>query len=57
MIDIELIRRKLSRLNMYLEKLKPISQKSLEEYKTDFYLKSGYRAAYSINRRTYYRHK
>ncbi|MCK4809529.1 MAG: hypothetical protein KAS99_01150 [Candidatus Omnitrophica bacterium] len=41
MIDIELIRRKLSRLNMYLEKLKPISQKSLEEYKTDFYLKSA----------------
>jgi len=41
MIDIELVRRKLSRLNMYLEKLKPISQKSLEEYKSDFYLKSS----------------
>lgn len=41
MIDIELIRRKLSRLNMYLEKLKPIREKSLEEYKSDFYLKSS----------------
>lgn len=41
MIDIDLIRRKLSRLNMYLEKLNPISQKSLEEYKSDFYLKSS----------------
>ncbi len=41
MIDIELIRRKLSRLNMYLEKLKPISQKSLDEYKSEFYLKSS----------------
>jgi len=39
MIDVDLIRRKLSRLNMYLEKLKPISQKSLEEYKSDFYFK------------------
>lgn len=41
MIDIDLVRRKLSRLNMYLEKLRPISQKSLEEYKSDFYLKSS----------------
>ncbi|MFH0732699.1 MAG: DUF86 domain-containing protein [Candidatus Omnitrophota bacterium] len=41
MIDIDLIRRKLSRLNMYLEKLKPISKKSLKEYKKDFYLKSS----------------
>lgn len=41
MIDSELVRRKLSRLNMYLEKLKPISQKSLEEYKSEFYLKSS----------------
>lgn len=41
MIDIELVRRKLSRLNMYLEKLKPISQKNLEEYKSEFYLKSS----------------
>lgn len=39
MIDVDLIRRKLSRLNMYLEKLKPISNKSLEEYKSDLYLK------------------
>lgn len=41
MLDIELIRRKLSRLNMYLEKLRPIAQKSLAEYKSDFYLKSS----------------
>lgn len=41
MIDIDLIRRKLSRLNMYLEKLKPISQKSLKDYISDFYLKSS----------------
>jgi len=41
MIDIELVRRKLSRLNMYLEKLKPISQKSFEEYSSEFYLKSS----------------
>ena len=39
MIDIDLIRRKLSRLNMYLERLKPILQKKLEDYKSDFYLK------------------
>lgn len=41
MIDIDLMRRKLSRLNMYLEKLKPLSEKSLTEYKEDFYLKSS----------------
>lgn len=41
MIDIDLIRRKLSRLNMYLEKLNPISQKSLKDYISDFYLKSS----------------
>jgi uncharacterized protein YutE (UPF0331/DUF86 family) len=41
MVDIDLIRRKLSRMNMCLEKLKPISQKRLEEYKSDFYLKSS----------------
>ena len=41
MIDIDLIRRKLSRLNMYLEKLKPISQRSLEDYLSDFYLKTS----------------
>lgn len=39
MIDADLLRRKLSRLNMYLEKLKPISERSLEEYKGDSYLK------------------
>lgn len=41
MLDIDLMRRKLSRLNMYLEKLRPISQKTLAEYKSDFYLKSS----------------
>lgn len=41
MLDVDLMRRKLSRLNMYLERLRPISQKSLEEYKSDFYLKSS----------------
>ncbi|MFH1505265.1 MAG: DUF86 domain-containing protein [Candidatus Omnitrophota bacterium] len=41
MVDVDLIRRKLSRLNMYLEKLKPISKKSFKEYKSDFYLKSS----------------
>jgi len=39
MIDKDLVRRKLSRLNMYLEKLKPISKKKLKEYKSDFYIK------------------
>ena len=39
MIDIELVRRKLSRLNMYLEKLAPISRKTLAEYTADSYLK------------------
>lgn len=41
MIDIDLVRRKLSRMNMYLEKLRPISLKTLEEYKSDFYLTSS----------------
>ncbi len=41
MIDIDLIRRKLARLNMYLEKIKPLSDKSIAEYKADFYLKSS----------------
>lgn len=41
MIDIDLIRRKLARLNMYLEKIKPLSERSLIEYKADFYLKSS----------------
>lgn len=39
MIDVELVRRKLSRLNMYLEKLIPVSQKGLEEYKSDAYMR------------------
>lgn len=41
MIDIDLVRRKLSRMNMYLEKLKPIAKKSFKEYESDFYLKSS----------------
>ena len=41
MIDVDLVRRKLSRLNMYLEKLNPILEKSFKEYKSDFYLKSS----------------
>lgn len=41
MIDIDLMRRKLSRLNMYLEKLKPISKKSFKDYTSDFYLKTS----------------
>ena len=39
MIDVDLIRRKLSRLNMYLEKLEPISNRKFEEYVSDSYLK------------------
>lgn len=39
MIDKDLIRRKLSRLNMYLERLKPIASKSYNEYLSDPYLK------------------
>ncbi len=39
MIDADLIRRKLSRLNMYLDKLQPISKKSFKEYLSDAYLK------------------
>ena len=39
-LDIDLVRRKLSRLNMYLEKIKPISEKSFNEYLSNFYLKS-----------------
>ncbi len=41
MIDVDLVRRKLARLNMYLEKLRPILKKSLKAYKADFYLKSS----------------
>ena len=39
MIDYDLIRRKLSRLNMYLQKLEPISKKTLKEYLNDDYLR------------------
>ena len=38
MIDSELIRRKLSRLNTYLEKLEPVRLKTLSEYESDDYL-------------------
>ncbi len=41
MVDIDLVRRKLARMNMYLEKLKPIAQKKISDYKEDFYLKSS----------------
>ncbi len=39
MIDRDLVRRKLSRMNMYLDKLAPIAAKSFKEYLSDFYLK------------------
>lgn len=39
MIEIDLIRRKLSRLNMYLEQLSPIGEKTFVEYQTNSYLK------------------
>lgn len=41
MIEADLIRRKLSRMNMYLDKLRPISEHTLEEYLSDFYLKAS----------------
>ncbi len=41
MIEADLVRRKLSRLNMYLDKLKPIAKHTLEEYLSDFYLKAS----------------
>ena len=41
MIDADLIRRKLARLNMYLDKLAPIASKSFNEYLADFYHKSS----------------
>lgn len=41
MIDTELIRRKLSRLTMYLDKLAPIAKHTFNEYLSDFYLKSS----------------
>jgi uncharacterized protein YutE (UPF0331/DUF86 family) len=40
-IEADLIRRKLSRLNMYLDKLKPIAEHTLKEYLADFYLKAS----------------
>jgi hypothetical protein len=47
MVDADLVRRKLSRMNMCLEKLKPIPQKSFEEYASDFYLESSLNGLYS----------
>ncbi len=41
MIDADLIRRKLSRLSMYLGKLKPIADRSFSEYASDFYKKTA----------------
>ncbi|KAF0134363.1 MAG: hypothetical protein FD145_743 [Candidatus Saganbacteria bacterium] len=39
MIDIELIRRKLARLNMYLDKLGPMTKYTFNEYLSDTFLK------------------
>ena len=41
MIDSDLVRRKLSRLNMYLDKLKPIASHTFNEYLSDFYMKTS----------------
>jgi uncharacterized protein YutE (UPF0331/DUF86 family) len=41
MIDLALIRRKLARLNMYLDKLEPIGKHPYNEYLSNFYLKSS----------------
>ncbi|MBS3817999.1 DUF86 domain-containing protein [bacterium] len=41
MINSELVRRKLSRLNMYLDKLKPIADSTFNEYVSDFYKKTS----------------
>ena len=41
MIDKDLIRRKLSRLNMYLDKIRPIMDKPFNEYLSEFYLKTS----------------
>ena len=41
MIDADLVRRKLARLNMYLDKLKPIADSTFEEYVSDFYKKTS----------------
>jgi uncharacterized protein YutE (UPF0331/DUF86 family) len=41
MIDQDLVRRKLARLNMYLDRLKPISELTFKEYISDFYKKTS----------------
>jgi uncharacterized protein YutE (UPF0331/DUF86 family) len=41
MINQDLVRRKLARLNMYLDKLKPISEFTFKEYISDFYNKTS----------------
>ncbi|MCK4431352.1 MAG: DUF86 domain-containing protein [Candidatus Aminicenantes bacterium] len=41
MIDSDLVRRKLARLNMYLDKLKPIADFTFKEYTSDFYKKTS----------------
>ncbi|MFW6140597.1 MAG: type VII toxin-antitoxin system HepT family RNase toxin [Acidobacteriota bacterium] len=41
MIDSDLVRRKLARLNMYLGKLKPIADSTYKEYISDFYKKTS----------------
>ena len=41
MIDSDLVRRKLARLNMYLDKLKPIADSTFDEYISDFYKKTS----------------
>ena len=41
MIDVDLVRRKLARLNMYLDKLTPITKHTFDQYLSDFYLKSS----------------
>lgn len=39
MADIDLINRKLRKLASYLEELKPIGEKSFDEYKKDYFVK------------------
>ena len=39
MVDRDLVRRKMSRLNMYLKQLTPVSKYSFKSYKEDTYLK------------------
>lgn len=38
---MDLVRRKLSRLNMYLDRLKPVTELSFSEYSSDFYKKTS----------------